>query len=148
MKVWIMGAAMATVLLTLGAPTSAVAQVAGTWVLSVEGPRGPQTMMLVLEVEGSGVEGTLTMQRRGGGPGGAGSRGGAVRGGGPGGGRGPQMVLSDGAVEGASFSFIVTMSMRGNSITQEFAGSVDGDQMSGTIMTPRGERPFSGTRSN
>ena len=95
-------------------------------------------MTLVLEVEEQGLEGILTMQPRGGGP----------RGGGPRGGSPPQMVLSDGAVEGASFSFTVTMSMRGNSITQEFSGSVDGDEMSGTITTPRGERPFSGTRSN
>ena len=138
MKVRILLAAVATVLLTLVAPTPAVAQVAGTWVLSAEGPRGSLMMTLVLEVEEQGLEGTLTMQPRGGGP----------RGGGPRGGSPPQMVLSDGAVEGASFSFTVTMSMRGNSITQEFSGSVDGDEMSGTITTPRGERPFSGTRSN
>ena len=138
MKVRILLVAVATVLLTLVAPTPAVAQVAGTWVLSAEGPRGSLMMTLVLEVEEQGLEGTLTMQPRGGGP----------RGGGPRGGSPPQMVLSDGAVEGASFSFTVTMSMRGNSITQEFSGSVDGDEMSGTITTPRGERPFSGTRSN
>lgn len=138
MKVRILVAAVATVLLTLVAPTPAVAQVAGTWVLSAEGPRGSLMMTLVLEVEEQGLEGTLTMQPRGGGP----------RGGGPRGGSPPQMVLSDGAVEGASFSFTVTMSMRGTSITQEFSGSVDGDEMSGTITTPRGERPFSGTRSN
>ena len=138
MKVRILVAAVATVLLTLVAPTPAVAQVAGTWVLSAEGPRGPLMMTLVLEVEEQGLEGTLTMQPRGGGP-----RRGGPRGGGP-----PEMVLSDGAVEGASFSFTVTMSMRGNSITQEFSGSVDGDEMSGTITTPRGERPFSGTRSD
>lgn len=138
MKVRILLAAVATVLLTLVAPTPAVAQVAGTWVLSAEGPRGSLMMTLVLEVEEQGLEGTLTMQPRGGGP----------RGGGPRGGSPPQMVLSDGAVEGASFSFTVTMSMRGTSITQEFSGSVDGDEMSGTITTPRGERPFSGTRSD
>ena len=138
MKVRILLVAVATVLLTLVAPTPAVAQVAGTWVLSAEGPRGSLMMTLVLEVEEQGLEGTLMMQPRGGGP----------RGGGPRGGSPPQMVLSDGAVEGASFSFTVTMSMRGNSITQEFSGSVDGDEMSGTITTPRGERPFSGTRSN
>ena len=138
MKVRILVAAVATVLLTLVASTPAVAQVAGTWTLSAEGPRGPQTMTLVLEVSGDEVEGTLTMQPRGGGP-----RGGGRAGGGP-----PEMRLSDGTVEGDSFSFTVTMSMRGNSITQEFSGSVDGDQMSGTIMTPRGERSFSGTRSN
>ncbi|MGB1839968.1 MAG: hypothetical protein ACPHWZ_02575 [Longimicrobiales bacterium] len=138
MKVRLLFTAMATMSLTLAAPTSAVAQVAGTWTLSTEGPRGPLTMTLVLEVERDGLEGTLTMQRRGGGPGGGGRAGG-----GP-----PETALSNGAVEGDSFSFSVTMSMRGNSITQEFTGSVDGDEMSGTITTPRGERPFSGTRSN
>ena len=58
------------------------------------------------------------------------------------------MSLSDGTVEGDSFGFTVTMSMRGNSFTQEFSGTVDGNQMSGTISTPRGDRPFTGKRTD
>ncbi len=133
MKTRLLVPAIVAALLTVVAPTSSVAQVAGTWVLSAEGPRGPQTMTLVLEVQGDEVAGTLSM---------------APRGGRRARGRPPEMVLSEGSVDGTSFRFTVTLSMRGNSISQEFEGSVDADEMSGTITGPRGEVPFSGTRSN
>ncbi len=133
MKTRLLVPAIVAALLTVVAPTSSVAQVAGTWVLSAEGPRGPQTMTLVLEVQGDEVEGTLSM---------------APRGGRRVGGRPPEVVLREGSVDGTSFRFTVTLSMRGNSITQEFEGSVDADEMSGTITGPRGEVPFSGARSN
>lgn len=57
------------------------------------------------------------------------------------------MNLSDGWIDGDTFSFSVTMSMRGNSLTLEFSGTVSGDEMSGTIATPRGDRPFTGKRA-
>lgn len=122
-------------------PANAAAQVPGSWELTVEGPRGEQTIMLVLEAEGDGLAGTIAIQRPGGrgGPGGGGGRG-------PGGGGPPEMSLTNGTVDGERFSFTATMSMRGNTITQEFRGTVDGDEMSGTISTPRGERPFTGRR--
>ena len=46
--------------LALALPAHAEAQVAGTWELAIDGPRGPQTILLVLEVEGSELRGTLT----------------------------------------------------------------------------------------
>jgi len=134
----------AMVTMTLVSPAEAAAQVVGTWELSAEGPRGDQMMVLVLEVEGDAVTGTLTMQRPGGR---GGARGGGGRGG-PGGGDPPEMNLSDGSIDGDTFSFSVTMSMRGNSLTREFSGTVSGDEMSGTIATPRGDRPFTGKRAD
>ena len=134
--------AAALMLVAVAMPAYAEAQVAGTWELSVEGPRGPQTMVLVLEMDGDEMTGTLTPQPpegRGGRRGGGGDR--------PGGGGPPVMEFDDGTVDGDAFTFSVTMSMRGRSFTQDFAGTVDGDQMSGTMSTPRGELPFEGKRT-
>ena len=49
---------------------------------------------------------------------------------------------------GASFTFMTTMTRRGNSFTQTFSGTVEGDEMSGTITGGRGERPFTGIRGS
>ena len=106
-------------------PALAEAQVTGTWELSAEGPRGAQSMVLVLNVDGGDLTGTLTMQRMGGRGGGGGGRSGGA----------PEMTLNEGQLDGSSFSFTVTLSMRGNSIVQEFTGTVDGDAMSGTISS-------------
>lgn len=134
----------AMIAMAVVSPTKAATQVVGTWELSAEGPRGDQRMVLVLGMEGDAVAGTLTMQR----PAGRGGPGGGGRRGGPGGGDPPDINLSDGSIDGDTFSFTVTMSMRGNSFTLAFSGTVSGDEMSGTISTPRGDRPFTGKRTD
>jgi len=106
----------------------------GTWTLTSEGGRGGTvTQTLTVTQEGSSLTGTMTFT-------GGGRRGG-------GGGRGAQPVaISEGSVDGSSFRFTVTLAFQGNSVSQVYAGTVDGDSMSGTIEGPFGERPFTGTR--
>ncbi|MDE3002976.1 MAG: hypothetical protein OXU33_14355 [Gemmatimonadota bacterium] len=140
--------------LALALPAHAEAQVAGTWELAIDGPRGPQTMLLVLKVEGSELRGTLTprlpeaggSERRGDRAGAGRPQGRGVRpGGGRVGGQGPpEIEIADTSLDGDSFSFAAVMGMRGNALS--FTGTVDRDEMSGTISTPRGERAFTGMR--
>ena len=104
-------------------PSEAQAQMVGNWELSSQGPRGgDQTMTLVVEMNDGEMTGTLTLQRMG------------------------EHTLEDVSVDGAEFSFSVTLSMRGNSFKQKFSGTVDGDEMSGAISGARGQRVFTGKR--
>jgi hypothetical protein len=55
--------------------------------------------------------------------------------------------ISDGSVTGNGFRFSTTANFGGQSISLTYEGTVSGNQMSGTVTTPRGARPFSGTRN-
>lgn len=46
--------------------------------------------------------------------------------------------MSNGTVDGNSFSFTVTLRLQGNSITLHYSGTVDADELSGTRGGPRG----------
>jgi imidazolonepropionase-like amidohydrolase len=55
--------------------------------------------------------------------------------------------ISDGSASGNSFRFSTTLDIGGESISLSFEGTVSGNQMTGTITTPQGPLPFSGTRT-
>ena len=122
-------------LLLSAALTSPVAaqDLTGTWEISTQGGRGgPQTSTLVLAQDGETLTGTMTFS--------LGGRGG--RGGGP-----QELEVSNGTVDGNSFSFIVTLSFQGNSFDLNYSGTIDGDEMSGTRGGPRGGgQPFTGEK--
>jgi hypothetical protein len=124
----------AWVVLVLAVAPVTAQDVSGSWEISSEGRRGPQTMTLTLVQDGAELTGTVTLA--------AGGRRG-------GGGGGMQTVqLSDGQVDGASFSFSLVRSFNGNSITQTFSGTIDGDSMEGSIEGGRGGgQPFTGSRA-
>ncbi len=106
-------------------------QLAGTWEVTTRGGRGgPQTSTLVLAQDGETLTGTMTFSL-----------------GGRGGGGAQELEVSDGTVDGNSFSFSVTLSFQGNSIDLSYSGTVDGDEMSGTRGGPRGGgAPFTGEK--
>lgn len=114
------------------AAPAAAQDLSGTWTLSSQGRRGgPQTSTLVLVQDGESLTGTLTLTlgRRGGG-------------GGP-----MELEISDGTVDGSSFSFTITLTFGDNSFDRNYSGTVDGDEISGTIQGGRGGgQPFTGTR--
>jgi hypothetical protein len=122
-----------TLLLSAAIVSPGAAQdLTGTWEISTQGGRGgPQTSTLVLAQDGETLTGTMTFSL-----------------GGRGGGGGPQeFEVSNGTVDGNSFSFIVTLSFQGNSIDLNYSGTVDGDEMSGTREGPRGGgQPFTGKK--
>ena len=123
-----------TLLLSAAIASPGAAQdLTGTWEISTQGGRGgPQTSTLVLAQDGETLTGTMTFS--------LGGRGG--RGGGP-----QELEVSNGTVDGNSFSFIVTLSFQGNSIDLNYSGTVDRDEMSGTRGGPRGGgQPFTGKK--
>lgn len=122
--------AVAAVALVALSAAPAQAQVAGTWEISVEGPRGARTSTFTLVQEGDALTGVMTMERRG--PGGAGGS--------------MEVALEDGTVDGDTFTFVAVLEMRGNTVRQVHRGTVDGDVMSGVVEGPRGEQPFTGKR--
>ena len=132
--------AFLTALLAIAAMSAAPAaaqNLTGTWQLSFEGRRGPQTSTLALVQSGSSLTGTVTQSfggRRGGGGGG-------------GGGDSQTLDIEDGTVDGDSFSFSYTITFGDNSIALSYSGTFDGDAMEGTIQGGRGGgRPFTGER--
>lgn len=130
---------MLTLLLAAAAFSAAPASaqnLSGTWQVTSEGRRGSVTQTLILRQEGSTVTGTVSFT--GGGPRG-------------GGGGAPQAVeISNGTVEGASFTFTVSLEFGGRgSFEQVFSGTYEGDFMEGNIAGGRGgARPFMGTRGD
>ncbi|MGD2046583.1 MAG: hypothetical protein PVJ80_02210 [Gemmatimonadota bacterium] len=124
----------------LGAAPVSAQNMTGTWEVMYEGGRGGTvTQVLTATQEGSTLTGTIAFQ--GGGRGGPG-----------GGGRGPggqTVEISDGTVDGASFSFTVNLEMGGGSVTLHFSGTYEADFMEGNIEGGRGgSRPFMGTRND
>ncbi len=132
--------ALLTALLTTAvlamAPAPASAQgLAGMWELSRETGRGTRTSTLMLTVDGSMLTGTVTRT-------GGGGRGG-------GGGGGPQAIeISDGSIDGNSFTFTITRTFGDNSFSQVYSGTVDGMTIAGTVDSGRGGggQPFTGKR--
>jgi len=127
-----------TLVLTAAALNAAPAtaqNLTGTWQISSEGRRGSVTRTLVLHQDGATLTGTMSFG------GGGGPRGG----GGP-----PEVEISDGTVDGATFHFTVKMDFGGRgSIEQVYSGHYESDFMEGTIEGGRGgSQPFMGTRND
>lgn len=131
---------------SLAASPSAAQDLSGTWELSVPGGRGAQTMALDLTQDGSALTGTITMTMGG-------------RRGGGGGGQAREIEISDGSVEGSSFTFTMTVEFNGNGFSQVFSGTFEGDTMTGEIQGDgggrgrggrggAGPREFTGTRGS
>src|ERR1043166_6167979 len=55
--------------------------------------------------------------------------------------------ISEGSVSGNSFHFTSSVDFGGQTISLTYEGTVSGNKMNGTVMTPRGSIPFSGTRN-
>jgi len=121
--------------LALSAVPTAAQDLTGMWEISSETQRGTQNMTLDLEQDGSALTGTVTLTL------------GGRRGGGGGDGDARTIEISDGMVDGESFSFTMTMSFGDRSIALAYSGTFEGDAMKGTIEGGRGGgRPFTGER--
>lgn len=112
---------------------AAAQDLTGTWLLTSQTQRGPQNTTITLVQDGSELSGTASFSfggRRGGGGGG-----------------GQTVDISNGTVDGSSFSFDIVLSFGGNAVTLSYSGTFEGDTMDGTIEGGRGGgRPFSGER--
>lgn len=98
------------------------AELAGTWTLSIDTPRGVQHPSLVIELQDEAYSGVYHSRR------------------------GPISIPAI-ARNGAAFSFPLTITVPIGEIEVLYSGKVDGDQMRGSAKNPRGEVPFTGVRS-
>jgi hypothetical protein len=123
--------------MALSAVPASAQNMTGTWQIQSRGRQGSVTQTLIVQQEGSTLTGTISPMG-GGGP----------RGGGRGGGE--AVEISNGTVDGASFSFTVTFEFGGRgSVSRTYAGTYEGDFMEGTFEGPRGGgQPFMGTRGD
>jgi len=93
--------------------TSFAADIDGKWTAQIEGRRGTQTEVLMLKATDNGLTGSLQ-----------------------GGQRGP-VEISNGAIDGANISFNVVREFQGNKITQEYKGTVSGNELKLTVSGGR-----------
>ena len=128
-------AIMGLFLSTSAREAQAQANIDGTWEISWETQRGATTSTFTFVQDGDAFTGTAEMMMRGR-PGGGGGEAGEVR----------EIEITDGKVDGDLISFSMAMGMGERSMSFTFTGTVTGDAMEGTMVTPRGETPFKGVR--
>lgn len=109
------------------APPAAAASspvgLSGTWSLSTTLNGQPISSTLTLEQQGARLSGRISTDSFGSGE------------------------ITDGSVSGNSFRFSTNLDIGGQSISLSYEGTFDGNQMTGTVQTPRGPLPFTGTRN-
>ena len=96
---------------------------AGTWTLALQTPIGERTATLSLQIAGAALTGRMTAEE------------------------GNATDIYEGQLAGNSASWKADIK-NPMPLTLEFAGAVDGDTMTGTVSTPLGSWPFSGSRSS
>ena len=108
-------------------PTTGLSQdhagVLGSWEMTMETPRGSVTQTLTFDATEGALAGVISSPRG-------------------------ESPLEEVSLDGGTLHFQVVRSMRGgNTMTQTFAATIEGDEMKGTISGGRGgERPFAATR--
>jgi hypothetical protein len=100
------------------------ADATGKWSFETQGRNGPMTQTLNLKQAGTDLTGTLA------------------------GGRGGEVQISDGKVDGNNVSFTVVREFQGNKVTIKYNGVVSGDEMKLTIETGRGPQEVTAKRSS
>lgn len=104
-------------------PTAAVPNVAGTYSINIEVPGQPLTATLTFIQQGTAsFTGTLVSQMG-------------------------TTQIADGRVSAEGFTFSGNVEIGGQTINITARGTVTGNQISGTIDSPQGTIPFSGTRN-
>ena len=119
MKKIISALACALVCLVVASPVLAqeTANVAGKWELTTESPRGTQTSTFTFEQEGNVLTGTVVTQRG-------------------------ESPINSGSVEGNVVTFTIVRGMGDRSTEMTYTGTLDGDTITGSMSTPRGDREF------
>jgi len=98
------------------------ADATGKWSFETQGRNGPTTQTLNLKQDGSSLTGTLA------------------------GGRGGEVQISDGKVDGNNVSFTVVREFRGNQMSIKYTGVLSGDEMKLTIDNGRGPQEVTAKR--
>lgn len=99
------------------------AELAGVWTVTSEGRNGPRTSELTIRQDGDAYAGTIK-----------GERGEA------------EIATINFDADKSTFDFVVTMEGRFLDIDVTYKGTLSGDAIEGSIDTPMGSAPFTGTR--
>jgi hypothetical protein len=105
-----------------GAPTSGLASVGGNYSVTIEIPGQPMSGTLAFTQQGAILSGTMQTQF------------------------GTSQVR-DGKVTAEGFTFSASVPFGGSTIEIVVKGTVTGNQISGSIDSPQGAIPFSGTKN-
>lgn len=108
----------------LAMATAAVAQskVDGNWEMSMQGRQGPQTSTLTIKTDGNKLSGSIKGQRG-------------------------ETPISDGTVDGNKISFTVTRQTPNGEFKQTYTGTVDGDNIKGTVQMGENSRDWTAKRA-
>ena len=99
----------------------ASAELAGSWTLTIDTPRGKQNPKLDVVQKDGAYSGTYHSLR------------------------GP-VEINNVQTDGKAFSFDIQISVPIGVIDVTYSGTIDGDGMDGKVVNPRGEVPFAGVR--
>lgn len=106
----------------VGTTTNNLPTVGGIWRINIEAPGQSLPGTLNLTQQGSALTGTLQTQLG-------------------------NTPIKNGRVTAEGFSFVATVEFGGTTFDITVVGKVSGNQVSGTIDTPQGQIPFSGTKT-
>jgi hypothetical protein len=101
---------------------AAAPNISGSYAITIDVPGQPVAATLTLIQQGPAVSGSMAL--------------GAAT-----------SQLRDGRVTGSGFSFVTSVTFEGTSIDITVSGTVSGSQVSGTVDSPLGTVPFSGTKN-
>lgn len=121
---WLSVALACSLLMVSGGRLTAAdtpANVAGSWQISVENPRGTMTQTLTIQQDGGAIKGAI---------------------------KGPRGEAPlEGAVAGNKINFTVKRETPNGTFILEYAGTVDGDSMAGTVHSERFDGKWTAQRS-
>jgi hypothetical protein len=107
----------------LGAASILADELTGTWTLDIDTPRGVQHPTLVIREADAGYSGVYNSMR------------------------GP-IDIDTITRDGSAFSFPMKITVPIGEIQVNYAGTISGDTMTGSVKNPRGEVPFTGRRTS
>ncbi len=102
------------ILMTMFAVPALAADISGTWKGTAEGPNGTIERTFVFKVDGNKLTGETTSSMFG------------------------KSTISDGKIEGDTFSFTITLTFQDNEMKLNYKGKVDGKELKMTVESPMG----------
>ena len=112
----------ALILCLLIHPAARAEDFAGTWTLTLDTPNGVQNPTLVVEINGTGYSGVYNSRR------------------------GPIEIPAI-SRDGNAFSFPLLISVPIGDIQVDYSGTFEGESMTGSVQSPRGEVPFTASKT-
>lgn len=97
--------------------------VTGEWEITTETPRGTQTRTITFEQHGDSLSGTMETRMG-------------------------TTPIHEGSVNGNEISFTMVFTRGDQSMEMRYTATVEGHEMSGRFVTPRGERPWTAKRKS